>query len=258
MTELSVVIPHDPKRAHELVDRCQASVLREAGLKSLHMLVIGEGNTSEAKNLGAWRTQGDILIFLDDDVEVRPGCFHELLDPFKDPTVGIVGGVNVPFENISLQEKVGAKLLSSPYTMFRSCARYGPRGGIRETDEAEIVGCILAVRRQAFWAAGGFPVDIIPGEENVLINRIQAQGWKVIYNPFAVVFHRRPRVFREYARAMFRYGMGRGFMMRKTGSQGGPRLLWKPRKIWLYYLPGFIVHYVSYISGVLWGLIKGE
>lgn len=239
-----------------MIERCKASAIKEAGARPLELIVVSQGNTSQAKNIGVQNTLGSIIIFLDDDVEVRPGCFQQLLEPFKDPDVGIVGGVNLPFENISLQEKVGSALLASPFTMFKSAARYGPRGDLRETDESEIVGCVLAVRRQAFDQAGGFPVHIIPCEENVLINRIQKLGWKVIYNPFAVVYHRRPKVFKEYARAVYHYGKGRGIMMRKHA--GGPRMLWKPNRKWLYYVAGFIVHYCSYITGVIWGWIKGE
>lgn len=253
---LSIIVPHDPGRSRELLERCQASIVKAATPNPLELVVVSEGNTSQAKNIGAQRTIGKILIFLDDDVEVRAGCFQELLEPFKDLKVGIVGGVNLPFENISLEEKVGATLLASPFTMFKSAARYSPRGGIRETDESEIVGCVMAVRRKAFDLAGGFPETIIPCEENVLINRVQALGWKVIYTPFAVVYHRRPRVFREYARRMFQFGRGRGVMMRR--SEGSPRLFWRPNRKWLYYGAGFIVHYVSYCAGVLWGLITNE
>lgn len=255
---LTVIIPHDSRRPDHLIERCRISVIREAGYRPLELIVVSQGNTSQAKNIGVAKTIGQLIIFLDDDVEVRPGCFQELLAPFKDPDVGIVGGVNLPFENISLQEKVGSALLASPFTMFKSAARYGPRGAIRETDESEIVGCIMAVRRAAFDQAGGFPVHIIPCEENVLINKIQSLGWKVIYNPFAVVYHRRPQVFREYAVAIFRYGRGRGVMMRRTGRAGGPKMLWRPNRKWLYYLAGFVVHYLSYIAGVIWGWIKGE
>jgi GT2 family glycosyltransferase len=253
---LSIIVPHDPSRSRELLKRCQASIVRAAAGNPFEIIIVSEGNTSQAKNIGAARTIGNVMIFLDDDIEVRPGCFQELLEPFKDPTVGIVGGVNLPFENISLQEKVGAALLASPFTMFKSAARYGPRGGLRETDESEIVGCVMAVRREAFNLAGAFPETIIPCEENVLINRIQALGWKVIYTPFAVVYHRRPRVFREYSRRIFQFGRGRGMMIRR--HEGGPRLFWRPNRKWLYYLAGFIVHYVSYIAGVIWGWLTNE
>lgn len=249
--DVTVIIAHDVKRGESVLARCLCSIPAVC-----QVFVATEGDVSLARNQACEKADGKILMFLDDDVEVRHGCFEELLAPFQDPQVGVVGGVNLPFEGISLEEKVGASLLASPFTMFRSAARYGPRGGLRETDESEIVGCVMAVRSLAFHQAGGFPKDIIPCEENVLINRIQALGWKVIYTPFAVVYHRRPKVFRQYARTVFHYGKGKGMMMRKHA--GGPRMLWRPNRSWLYYGAGFVVHYVSYVAGVIWGWLNGE
>lgn len=251
--DVTVIIAHDERRPQTMLDRCVLSIPAVC-----QVIVATEGNKSASRNTAALKATGQVLVFLDDDVELRPGCFEELLKPFQDLKVGIVGGVNVAFKNIGRAEKVGAALLASPLTMFKSAARYAPRGDIRETDESEIVGCIMAVRTQAFQAAGGFPVDIIPCEENVLVARVQLLGWKVIYDPFAVAYHRRPRVFREYSRAVFSYGRGRGVMIRKLGQAGGPRIFWRPSLLWLYYAAGFLVHYVSYISGLIWGLLKGE
>jgi len=249
--DATVIIAHDGKRGDVMLNRCLLSIPSVC-----QVFVATEGDVSQARNQACEKADGKILVFLDDDAEVRDGCFEELLAPFEDPQIGVVGGVNLPFEGISLEEKVGATLLASPLTMFKSAARYERKGNIRETDESEIVGCVMAVRTLAFNQVGGFPTDIIPCEENVLINRIQQLGWKVVYNPFAVVYHRRPKVFLEYSRAIFHYGKGRGMMMRKHA--GAPRMFWSPNRKWLYYVAGFIIHYLSYIAGVIWGWFKGE
>ena len=251
LRDVTVIIAHDMKRGDAILNRCLSSIPAVC-----QVFVASEGDVSQARNQACEKADGKILIFLDDDASARAGCFEELLAPFQDPQVGVVGGVNLAFEGISFEEQIGATLLASPLTMFKSASRYEPRGGIRETDESEIVGCVMAIRTLAFNQAGGFPKDIIPCEENVLINRIQALGWKVIYTPFAVVYHRRPRVFLEYSRAVFHYGKGRGIMMRKHA--GSPRMLGRPNRKWLYYGAGFVVHYVSYGAGMIWGWLNGE
>ena len=285
--EVSVIIAHNQARGEETLRRCMASILREGqteisasqSLKSkadacqvteigacqssksypvhapmTEIIVETVGNKSESRNHGASIAKGDILVFFDDDAELREGCMNELLKPFVDSKVGIVGGVNIAFPGVSFEEQIGASLLASPLTMFRSASRYTPRGDIRESDEAEILSAVMAVRKEAFNKAGGFPVDIIPCEENVLINNVQKAGYKVIYNPFAVVYHRRPKVFMEYFKTMFNYGKGRGKMMRHM--KGGPKMLYAPTKKWPYYVIGFVGHYISYITGVIWGLIS--
>ena len=96
-------------------------------------------------------------------------------------------------------------------------------------------------------------MDVIPCEENVLIQKIQALGWKVIYNPFAVVFHERAAFPFGYAQKVFDYGTGRGIMMRKSLGGGFPRSLWKPSWKWISYVVGFWIHHISYLGGILYG-----
>ena len=243
----TIIIPHDPKRDRCYLDSC---------LKSLEahkdILVVEKGNISEARNRAALEASGEIFVFLDDDVIVRENCLDELLGPFKDPSIGVVGGVNVALPGISLREEISSALWSSPVAMGRSSARYTPRGGLRDADESELISCVMAVRGIAFVFAGGFPVDTIPCEENVLVNNVVKAGFRAVYNPFAVVYHRRPRVFMEYWHTIYEYGRGRGLMIRR--GQGVPRMVWRPTRKWPYYIVALLGHYLSYGLGLLRGL----
>ena len=255
---ISVIIAHQPSRSEIHLKLLENDIHEQLNKLEIQgeILIESEGSKSSSRNKAAERAQGEILVFFDDDVKLRRGFFLELLDPFSDPSVGIVGGVNVAFPDAAFREQISAVLMSSPLLWFRSSARYTPRGTIRETDESEIIGCCMAMRKKAFDQAGGFPLDVIPCEENVLINRIQALGWKVIYVPFAIVYHKRAAFPVGYARKLFGYGMGRGIMLRQRFGEK-PRMIWKPRWRWLLYFLGFFIHFGSYISGVIYGyLIK--
>lgn len=253
---ISVIIAHDPERLDVDLDGLKCDILQqlaELGMWRSEVLIGDDGSKSSARNKQSRKAKGEILVFLDDDVQLRRNFFTELLEPFQDPHVGIVGGVNLAFPGIRGREEISAVLMSSPFLWFRSTARYTPRGGIRDSDEAELIGCCLAVRKKAFDQAGGFPLDVIPCEENVLISRIQILGWRVIYNPFAIVYHRRAKFPDGYARKVFGYGMGRGIMMRQHLSLGAPKTFWKPSWKWILYFLGFCIHHISYFSGVLYG-----
>jgi hypothetical protein len=254
--QATAIIAHSKDRpfAKLMLQRCIESIKRE-GVDDI--LVVTEGNKSECRNKGALKEKTkSFILFFDDDTELKRNCVEELLAPFDDEKVGVVGGVNITFPNVEWEEEVGAVLLSSPLLTFRSSARYTPRGDIRESDEGELLSAVMAVRKKAFEKSGGFPLDCIPCEENVLINNISKLGYKIIYNPFAVVYHRRPKFLIQYCKTIFNYGKGRGIMMRTKG--GKMKMIWKPNLMWVAYIVGGVAHYISYISGLVYGLIKAN
>jgi cellulose synthase/poly-beta-1,6-N-acetylglucosamine synthase-like glycosyltransferase len=255
--KVTIIVPHCPSR-EDLLPRLLRSIKASEGI-SIQLLVSEEGNLSECRNKLASKATGDILLFFDDDVELRSDTIAELIQPFYSKefkNVGVVGGVNIPFKNAPKSEINADALLTSYVTMFRSRARYTPTGNIRIADESEILTCNMAISREAFEDARGFPEDIIPCEENVLMNRIRRKGYSIIYTPFAVVYHRRPKLFKQYARTIFNYGKGRGMMIRN--HEGNPRLFSGPKFDWLIIVAGVFVHYCSYISGLIYGYFKGK
>jgi len=253
---ISVIIAHDPSRDPDQLEQCLESINAQLPAGS-EVIVETQGSISEARNRAVAHSSGEILVFLDDDVQLRSHFFHEILEPFSDQAVGIVGGVNLNFDDVSFREKISSVLFASPFIMAKSAARYTPRGSVRETDESEIIACVMAVRAQAFQEAGAFPLDVIPCEENVLINRIQAAGWKVVYSPFAIVYHRRPVFPGEYVRKIFFYGKGRGIMLRRDKLKGSPKMFWRFSWRWPIYAAGFLIHYSAYLSGLIYGYVKG-
>lgn len=252
---ISVIIAHHPERSNVNLGELKKEIKEQLAALNLdgECLVESTGSKSGARNKASHRAQGEFLVFLDDDVRLRRGFFLEILAPFQNPKVGAVGGVNVAMPDATFREQISASMMSSPLLWGRSAARYTPRGGERESDESEIISCCLAVRKKAFDQAGGFPLDVIPCEENVLINRIQWLSWKVIYSPYAIIFHRRAPFPEGYARKLFEYGMGRGIMMRQNLLGGKPRMIWKPSRKWPLYFMGFFIHFGSYFLGVLYG-----
>ena len=258
MKTVSIIVAYSPSREN-LLQRFLESLesVPSKGEITIELLTSSEGSRSECLNNLAKKATGDVLLFFDDDVELRHNTIDELLKPFYSgefKNVGIVGGVNIRLKNATKSEIRADALLSSSLTMFKSRARYTPIGDTRLTDESEILTCNMAILRKAFEEVGGFPLDIVPCEENVLTNRIVARGYSIVYTPFAVVYHRRPKLFKEYARTVFNYGKGRGIMMRYR--EGNPKLFYKPSWDWLAIAAGVIVHYVSYASGVIYGYFR--
>lgn len=211
-------------------------------------------NPSHARNFCVENSEGNILIFIDSDAEATDGWLHEILKPFNNSKVGAVGGSNLLKPSASYREQLADKLLTFPLATWKGSSRYRVHGIQRETDESELTSCNLAIRRQAFLEVGGFPEDIVPAEENVLLNRIQKRGWKLVYNPLAIVLHDRPKLIMPYLRKIFYYGTGRGKMLKK--HEGSMTVRPHFSKDWLILSLALGLHYGAYFSGVAWGYLQ--
>ena len=71
-------------------------VMREMSLHRIRYFLEPEPGLLSGRHRGALESDGEILIFLDDDIEAIPGYLQAILDAFQDPAVQLVGGPNLP------------------------------------------------------------------------------------------------------------------------------------------------------------------
>jgi len=259
--KVSIIIAHDKTRGSGIIERCLQSVRKSVTFSGLaeetEIIVSEEPGKTHSRNNAVRKSKGNLLVFIDDDAVATDSWLHELLKPFEDVSIGAVGGPSVLMPKASLREVIADKLLYSSMASWKSSSRYMAKGETRFTDESELHSCNLAIRREAFDLAEGFP-DIVPCEENALLNNIESVGFNLVYTPLAVVHHSRAPLFIPHAEKIFYYGTGRGKMMRRYGfKRGKPKLVNPTMKSAIYFLTGLVLHYVSYISGLIWGLIRG-
>ena len=150
---------------------------------------------ARACNQGAAAARAPVVVFLNNDVLARPGWLPALLAPFEhDPTVGIVGA-RLLFPDGSLQHAgivIGTGVADG---RLQGAHRFYQMPG--DTPEAlvagevqAVTGAVLAIRREAWDAVGGFDEGYWNGLEDVdLCLSVGDQGWKVVYEPSAVLVH---------------------------------------------------------------------
>ena len=92
--------------------------------------------------------------------------------------------------------------------------RYGthPAG---EADERWFILCNLAVRRRTMTR---FDDDLVCAEENALLTELHDAGERMLYDPRLRVFHERRGDLTGFVRQMYKYGRGRGQLMRRSPS----------------------------------------
>lgn len=166
-------------------------------------LVRSEENLGFGKacNLGAMRTHGEFLLFLNPDALVFPGTLSKVIDYMQDP---LNAGVGI----------CGVQLIDEFGCVARTCARFPsplgflshslgldrvfPRAGhtmvewhheeIRAVDQ--VIGAFFFVRRELFNALGGFDERFFLYFEEVDFSlRASQAGWQSVYLADAQAFH---------------------------------------------------------------------
>jgi GT2 family glycosyltransferase len=150
----------------------------------------GRGNTPHSRNVGILASEGDVLIFLDDDAFAHPDWFKNLMAAYgDDPGVGgVVARIlnNHPGEETEGVEDIGR--------MRRDGVRLGhfaaDPGRIIEVDH--MLGACMSFRREAVARVGGFHGDY-PGtnacDDSDMCLRVRLAGYRLLFTPGAVVDH---------------------------------------------------------------------
>lgn len=128
----------------------------------------------------------EFIIFMTQDaVLAGPDSIANLLAAFDDPEVGAVCGRQLP--------RPGAGPIGAHARLFN----YPDQGAVRSAGDIPSLGIktaflsnsFAAYRKSALVSAGGFPQDIVFGEDMCVAARMVLAGWKIAYRADAQVYH---------------------------------------------------------------------
>ena len=161
---------------------------------------------NHARNRAIDEAQGEIVVFVDDDVLVGPQWLRELTAPFfskQGTRVGAVAGEVVPFFPDGCPSWVAG--FHGPLAFRLEPGPIGPRQMPMSAN--------LAFRRPVFEKIGRFEAEIgrhgrkiFSHDENFLIHRLRDAGYEVWFAPAAVARHQIPA-----ARTRLKYVLAHGF-----------------------------------------------
>lgn len=163
-----------------------ATLAKAAGFR-LHVISRSDFNHGGTRQLAlTLLPDAEILAFLTQDIEVAgPDAMVRLLRAFVDPMVAAAYGRQLPRLNATNIEA---------HARFYN---YPAQSSIRTLASREQLGfkaifisnAFAAYRRDALIAVGGFPCDVIFGEDTVTAARLLLAGWKIAYVADAQVYH---------------------------------------------------------------------
>jgi cellulose synthase/poly-beta-1,6-N-acetylglucosamine synthase-like glycosyltransferase len=217
MPSVTVVIAARPGQAE--VEAVPAARALDYPADKLEIILARGKQPSAQRNAAIKEAQGDLIYFLDDDSVPEPKNLRRIIGHFSDPDVKMVGGPNIcPADAPPLEQKFA--LVLGSWALGPSRARYTPVGTVRQTSEKELILCNLVARREALLELGGFNEKLYPNEENALMDELQADGGKLLYDSQLIVRRRPRRTLKAFAKMLVTYGRGRAEQFRVNPTLG--------------------------------------
>jgi rhamnosyltransferase len=146
----------------------------------------------------------EFAIFLTHDAVIEiPGSLFTLLDAFSNPRVGAAYGRQLPHHNASMFGRHSATFLYPENSDVRTLSS-APLHGIRT---AYLSNSFAAYRIQALDQCGGFPSELILGEDTHVALHMLLAGWSISYRANALVRHSHDYTVLEEMRRYFDFGV---------------------------------------------------
>jgi glucosyl-dolichyl phosphate glucuronosyltransferase len=224
LIKFSVLIPtlnHSKKLAKCL--KCLSEVLK--GNQEVEVIVIDNGSNDEtsrivpkykaklnvlsyhycdepglmaARHMGAEKSKGDILCFLDDDSLVDRKWMQGISDAFREEDVALVGGPCIPKYEVDPPDWVEYFWQQTEFgrvNTFLSLVDFGTKK--IEMSPSYVYGCNYSIRKDVFFEFGGTNPDYLPepfkfyqGDgESGLNSKLGRSKFKTVYHPKAKIHH---------------------------------------------------------------------
>ena len=215
---VTVIIPSRPDLAD--VPAVVAARALDYPAAKVEIILARGRQPSVQRNAALRAAKGELIYFLDDDSLALPGSVRRAVEHFRDPKVQMIGGPNLCPEDAPFLEQVFALVLASWIAFGPSRARYTKVGTVRATSEKELILCNMLARRETVLRHGGFNEALYPNEENALMDNIEREGGKLLYDPELFVWRRPRRTMKAFVKMLLNYGRGRAEQFRTTPTFG--------------------------------------
>ena len=164
----------------------------------------GPASSYHARDVAARRANGEWLVFLDADCVPEPGLLDAYFAPLPEERTGVLVGAIEDWvqEDTRVARHIARRRKLAQANTLGHARPYGQTAN-------------LAVRREAFQAAGGWPDPVRSGGDADLCWRLAAAGWALEPRAQARVRHRNRATLRALLAQLHRHGSGMQWLDRR-------------------------------------------
>jgi GT2 family glycosyltransferase len=202
---VSVVIPSRRGKIEQLQASLEAQTYQDYEL----IVVQGVAPAGRARNQGVTSSEGELMLFIDDDATLgHPRVLEQLVAVLEsDPTIGVVGPSKILSPQASpLQRRIAAEIPRWVYPVVDDDTESNPA-----TDRYGFTGitttCCL-MRRSVVDQVGGFRDDLRTGQDTEFFYRVRRAGYRFMIPHDCWVYHDPPGRLGALLRKSFYNGVG--------------------------------------------------
>jgi glycosyltransferase involved in cell wall biosynthesis len=172
----------------------QSSAILNSHQERIQVMSEKKRGPAAARNAGLRRCSRPIVAFTDADCIVDPDWLRNLIVPLQDPEAGIVGGMILSVPNGNAIERF-AQLL------------YDQQDAIQVFRPPYVITMNWASRLSVLKEHNFFDERFIRCEDVELSYRISQSGYKIFFQPNAIVYHHNERTLTELFQKGFLHGL---------------------------------------------------
>jgi cellulose synthase/poly-beta-1,6-N-acetylglucosamine synthase-like glycosyltransferase len=187
-----------------------ATAVKEQG--ELNLIILSENQIQSsyaARNKGIRSAHHPFCAFTDADCRPAPQWLTKLMQPFRDPNIGLVAGEIAALTGATWLEKYAERrqFMSPKFLLEHSFCPYGQTAN-------------LAIRQEAFQKVGLFRPYLSTGGDADICWRIQQEtDWQLTYAAEAIIYHRHRSTLDDLKSQLQRYGRSNRYLHELHGVE---------------------------------------
>lgn len=227
--EISVIIP--VYNGGDKLRKCIKALRRQRTSRPYELIIVDDGSTdgglqkikedgfrvfrqanqgpAAARNLGVANAQGRIVLFTDADCEPEEDWIEEMVRYLEDPAISAVKG-----SYLTKQKQIVARFVQMEY---ESKYERMKKEGYIDFIDTYAAGFKIEDFRRVGQYDTTFPTASVEDQE--LSFRMWGQGYRMVFNPEARVYHTHSSTLWNYVKKKFRIGFWKALVLKRHPSK---------------------------------------